>query len=114
MTSATDQDLTGIWGSSADDIYAVGVDGTVVYYDGADWNPEDIGTTADLAGVWSSSKNDVFVVGFGGNGTVFHYDGSDWTPVYFADALLNSVWGNSAEDVFVVGSGGLIVHYGEH
>jgi hypothetical protein len=85
-----------------------------VDYDGADWNPEDIGTTADLAGVWSSSKNDVFVVGFGGNGTVFHYDGSDWTPVYFADALLNSVWGNSAEDVFVVGSGGLIVHYGEH
>ena len=54
--------LTGLWGTSATDVYAVG-DG-VLHYDGQSWTRlDDHGGLADL---WGSSSSDLFVVGNGG------------------------------------------------
>jgi hypothetical protein len=54
--------LSGVWGSSGGDIFAVGDYGTIVHYDGTDWSPMSSGTTAWLSGVWGSSGGDVFAV----------------------------------------------------
>ncbi len=65
MTSGTTEDLNRVWGTSADDIFAVGRNGTVLHYDGTSWTPMQSGTTEILRGVWGASSSDVFAAGGG-------------------------------------------------
>jgi hypothetical protein len=109
MSSGTTKRLSGVWGSSGSDVFAVG--GTILHYDGTDWSPMSSGTTQSLSGVgvWGSSGSDVFAVG----GTILHYDGSEWSDMSSGTtAGLWDVWGSSGGDVFAVGSYGTILHYG--
>ncbi|MBI5480726.1 MAG: hypothetical protein HY906_17845, partial [Deltaproteobacteria bacterium] len=108
MTSGTTQWLSGVWGSSATDVFAVGEWGTILHYNGSAWSPMASGTTRWLYGVWGSSATDVFAVGSGG--TILHYNGSAWSPMTSGTTQnLWGVWGSSATDVFAVGSAGTIL-----
>jgi hypothetical protein len=99
-----------VWGSSGNDVFSVGYDGTILHYDGAAWSPMSSGTGYALRGVWGSSGRDVFAVG--NYGTILHYDGVAWSPMSSGTGnWLYSVWGSSGEDVFAVGNGGTILHY---
>ena len=44
MASPVNSALFGIWGSTPNDIYAVGVTGTILHYDGASWSALGAGT----------------------------------------------------------------------
>ncbi len=44
MDSGTKRSLAGVWGSSAGDVFAVGILGTILHYDG---NPEGTWTAMD-------------------------------------------------------------------
>jgi hypothetical protein len=118
--------LHGIWGSSATDVFAVGVGGTILHYDGNTWNTIASTTTGNLCGVWGSSGSDVFAVGEqeGSGDAIFsaddghlsaehyiilHYDGSAWRPMSNSTSSPKGVWGSSASDVFVVGYPGISV-----
>ena len=79
MTSGATEHLRGIWGSSANDVFAVGDAGTILHNDGSGWTTMTSGTSVDLSDVWGSAHDDVFVTGDAG--TVLHYDGDGWTPV---------------------------------
>jgi hypothetical protein len=113
MTSGTTEDLNRVWGTSADDIFAVGRNGTVLHYDGTSWTPMQSGTTETLEGVWGASSSDVYVTGE--NGTILHYDGASWSPMQSGTTEnLGVVWGTSSSDVFVAalpGYAGQILHY---
>src|SRR5262249_14744882 len=61
--------LLGLWGSSQNDIFAVGKGGTILHYDGSTWTTEPSSTTVDLRAVWGAS-GEVFAVGAGG--TILH------------------------------------------
>ncbi|MFQ5826374.1 MAG: PKD domain-containing protein, partial [Dehalococcoidia bacterium] len=67
----TTNPLYGVWGSSATDVFAVGIGGTIVHYNGTSWSAMSSGTTDLLWGVWGSSATDVFAVGIGG--IILHY-----------------------------------------
>ena len=67
MASGTPNDLRGVWGDSASDVFAVGHDGTIIHYDGSAWAPMISNTTEDLNGVWETSSV-AFAVG--DNGTI--------------------------------------------
>ncbi|MCP4713842.1 MAG: hypothetical protein GY868_01895 [Deltaproteobacteria bacterium] len=132
---STDGDimLNAVWGSSADDVFAVGncVTGyggvstaepcfSIIHYDGTAWSTMDIGLEqtvlprrAYLNDVWGSSADNVYSVGFDGNGgLILHYDGTSWTEMKsIPDQSLNAVWGSSVTDVFAVGVNGTILHY---
>ncbi|RLT39629.1 MAG: hypothetical protein DWI57_09965, partial [Chloroflexi bacterium] len=56
-------DLYGVWGSGPDNVYAVGLYGTIVYYDGVSWVVQTSGTTQSLFDIWGSSAIDVYAVG---------------------------------------------------
>jgi len=116
--------LTGFWGSTSGDRYAVGFDrgsGTtefgILHSSGGaftDVSPDvPGGGLAKSYAVWGSSSADVYVVG--DNGTIMHSSGdpASWgqqqTGVPFA---LYGVWGSSASDVYAVGTGGCILHSG--
>jgi len=110
MTSVTSEYLLYLWGSSGSDVFAVGVNGTIVHYDGSNWSAMSSGTTEALFNVWGSSASDVYAVG--SSATMLHYNGSSWSSIKSATSnYLEGVWGSSASDVYVVGWHGTILHY---
>ncbi len=81
-------DLLDMFGTSEDDVFAVGLDGSILHFDGAVWQGMDSGTEDDLVGVWASGPDDVYAVG--DEETVLHYDGSTWSELFgsgFVDHL---------------------------
>jgi hypothetical protein len=107
--------LEAIWGSSADDIWAVGDKGTIrrMQKGQTRWSIVTSPTHEALHGVWGSSANDVWAVGDAGS--IFHFDGKDWKPSTAAFPIgrkpnLRGVWGSAANDVWIVGDG-IALHY---
>lgn len=75
MPSGTSNTLTGVWGSSGNDVFVVGDGGLILHYNGISWSDIPSGTTNDLYGVYGvGSKvfagNEVFAVG--SSGTILH------------------------------------------
>lgn len=65
--------LTGIWGTSANDVFAVGLDGEILHFDGQAWTSMPSGTGKHLSDVWSTPGGEVvYAVGLGG--TILRYE----------------------------------------
>jgi hypothetical protein len=121
MHSGITKLLNGIWGSSGN-VFAVGSDSTILYYDGNTWSNMNSGIPyVVLRDVWGSSGSDVFAVSLRGS-FLLHYDGNSWTNMNIdsslpGDSSLYGIWGSSGSDVFAVGgrqstdSAGIILHY---
>jgi hypothetical protein len=106
----TTECLNGFWGSSPNDIFAVGFNGLMLHYKGSVWSPVTSNTTNNLNSIWGSSATDIFAVG--NSGTILHYDGSIWSAMTSNVTIpLFRVWGTAPDDVFAVGNGGTILHY---
>jgi hypothetical protein len=109
MNSGTSAYLQHVWGSSGNDVFAVGVTGTIVHYDGTNWSDMSVGGNA-LFNLWGTGGNDVFAVG--ATGTILHYDGTNWSSMSSGTSnYLEGVWGTSGSDVFVAGWNGTILRY---
>jgi len=90
MSSPTIKDLTAVWGTAANDVYAVGYGGIILHYDGTNWSGMTSGTTATLTAIWGTSSTNVFAVGYdyaiaGGLGTytgkILRYNGNSWSTM---------------------------------
>jgi len=116
MVCPTTPYLLNVWGGAADDVFAVGLFGTILHYDGDGdndglrdniWEQVASPTTTHLFGVSGSVVAGVYAVGVGP--TVLHYDGTTWTPVTDLPIddmeQLNDVW-VTGPHVFGVGQGG--------
>ncbi|MBX3220318.1 MAG: hypothetical protein KF795_07335 [Labilithrix sp.] len=108
VDSQSTMTLEGIWGSSADDVWAVGEKGTIrrMTKGASRWAIVSSPTTEALHAIWGSSANDVWAVG--DSGTILHFDGASWKASSAAFALgkkpnLYGVWGSAANDVWIVG-----------
>jgi hypothetical protein len=102
--------LQGVWGFAADDAFAVGEQGTILYWDGSTWTQQTSGVSETLYGVWGTSNTDMFVVGTGG--TILHWDGVSWTPqVSGTSFALRGVWGTATNNVFAVGASGTVLYW---
>lgn len=108
--------LYDVWGSGSNDIFAVGMQGTILHYDGIEWTKMSSGTTAWLRGVWGSSSSNIIAAGHTGypesNGVVLHYDGNSWSEMDIGTtAMMFGVWGSSENNIFLVGANGTVLHY---
>ena len=102
--------LSAVWGSSAEDVFAVGPQGTIIHYDGTSWSIQDSGTTEDLNAVWGSASNDVFAAG--GNGIILHYNGATWAGMVSGVIKnLTGLYGLAPNAIMVVGADGTILTY---
>ncbi len=88
--------LNAIWGSSEADIFAVGDSGTILHYNGNDWDEEILPTTLNINSVWGTAADSVYVVGE--SGLLLHYDGANWTDVVslFSETLEGLWCGNES------------------
>jgi len=63
--------LKKIWGSSKNNIFAVGCKGRILHYDGYQWFQMNSKTLSDLYGIWGTPENVIFAVG--DNKTIIKY-----------------------------------------
>lgn len=64
MASGSSEHLRAVWGSSPKNVYAVGRNCTVLWYDGKSWedvSPDDC--AVDLTSVWLDEESDVIAIG---------------------------------------------------
>jgi photosystem II stability/assembly factor-like uncharacterized protein len=105
-TSGTTDVLEAVWGSSDNDIIAVGDHSTIIHYNGNVWlNETPTMAVDDLRAVSGSSQNDVWAIGL--LGVSYRYDpiGHSWnaapSPVGTDDGL--GLWARSPSDVYAGG-----------
>jgi hypothetical protein len=110
QASGTTDDLDGIWGSSASDLWVTSWNVVLRSTGDGTWSKRkvDASYTGWLYGVWGTSSSNVYAVE--ASGFINHWTGS-WivTDTHTSTDLLG-VWGSSASDVYVVGQVGLILH----
>jgi hypothetical protein len=84
LDSPTAKNLSDVWGSARDDVWAVGENGVILRYDGAAWSLVDTSSLPiqqDLFGVSGRSADDVVAVGANGHGIA--WDGAGWSILLF-------------------------------
>ena len=133
MDSGTTYFLYKVWGSSSNDVFAIGEDVAdythdhiIIHYDGSEWSEVYHTSTYTLNGIWGSSSSDVYVAGYStederwGSGIVLHYDGSSWSEImdeydHFGTKYgFDTIWCSSPTDIFTLGDNGWdfqIIHY---
>jgi hypothetical protein len=108
------------WGTSSNDMFFVGKNGSISHFDGTTFTKMTSPTTRDLRSVWGTSHNDVWACGYNtsnGETVLLHYDGNSWTEDevsvtkgVYATGGFNSVWTcDSAGHKFVTTSGALLI-----
>lgn len=97
--------LTGVYGSSATDVWAVGDAGTMLHWNGTAWQSVTKVTNLALHGVWGSATDNFYAVGDGG--LILHWDGKAWTPqTSNVTVALRAISGLGTSYVWAVGDGG--------
>lgn len=114
--------LNWVHGTSANDVFFGGNDGTVLHWDGVSWEAMETPTLLPVWGLWAEAPDDVWAVG-GDNSSrrnpplVMHYDGEAWriadvpTLVRPLVHAFFKVWGAGPDDVWMVGQNGAILHW---
>lgn len=99
--------LSGLWGTGANDIFAVGDRGSIRHFDGKIWSRQPCRTAQDLYSVWGASPEAVFAVGRWG--VSLHYDGSQWRELETnTKRALTAIWGVNEGEVYTIGRGGVV------
>jgi hypothetical protein len=106
--------LLAIFGVSATEAYASGVNGIVMRYDGTTWTAmTSAPSTSTLYGIWMTGSTSLLTVGAGATGTTgvgYSSNGSSWQSVSLGTVgALTSIWGPSAMDLFATGDGGTLL-----
>ena len=113
--------LNWVHGTSANDVFFGGNDGTILHWDGSTFVKHETPTFLPVWGIWAVAPDDVWAVGGDNNRRqaplVMHYDGAAWAladvpplvrPLVHA---FFKVWGAATDDVWMVGQNGAILHW---
>lgn len=107
--------LNAIWGTAANNIWAVGNGGRVMHYDGSRWQPMWTPTDVNLHGVFGQAADQVIAAGHVARGwdviwtesALIQFNGKRWTslvsPVDFAPPA--GIWGTSTGPLWFAGGG---------
>ncbi len=68
--------LYGIWGSAANNIWAVGANGRIMNYNGTSWTSVTSPTNRKLVKISGSAANDIWAVG---DSVLLRFNGTQWT-----------------------------------
>jgi hypothetical protein len=80
VAAETPEYLRAIWGTAADDVWAVGAFGLVMHFDGRVWSEDRLPGRPGLTTVVGRARDDVWIAGYGAGGFTAHWSGARWTP----------------------------------
>ena len=118
LPSNVSMSINKIWGSSSDDLYAVGNGGNIAHYKNGSWSRIESGTTTNINDVWgindSTANNslalctvssryhlgDYKLLSISGN-TANEYFNWPYTRLY-------GIWFNSPRNIYIVGAGAYV------
>lgn len=112
-TQVLSDDIADIWGSAANNIWAVG--DTIYRFNGSSWNPSfaDAGlrnAPEDLPSISGSSAANVFAVGKAGR--ILRYQGSAWSSMTAVPEYpIHDIWSDGPDSLCAVGENGLVIRY---
>jgi hypothetical protein len=96
----------GVWGTTADNVYAVGSSGQLMHFSGT-WAAEATGTTSLLTSIWGSGASDVHV-SVNANVILQSSGTPTWQRETFDQGVtFKDVWGIETEHVYAVARGAL-------
>jgi hypothetical protein len=117
--------ITKLWGISSNDLYGVGSAGTIIHFNGFNWQIHDVENEVQLTDIWGSPRGGVvWASGYYTDqpGTyLFKYDGSNWRMAYDGtnsrfsftpdsiSGIISTVWTNSNKKVFVGAGAGIFL-----
>ncbi len=107
--TGSDRDLTAVWASASDDVWAVGYN-LILHYDGVAWQSVKVAgrdNLGSLTAVWGFGKNNVFL---GASGEMFHWDGTAVTPMAMS-LRTTHLWGNSPDNLWATDGLGWVGRY---
>lgn len=105
-----DVTILSLWSDGLGQVFAVGDEGLVLHWSGAEWERMPFGTKSALYGVWGMDAEHLLAVG--DFGQVMRWNGKRWDEFNAGtEHFLFDVWGRSLSDVFVVGLSGTIGHF---
>ena len=82
--------LWGVWGASPDDVWAVGYNGTIVHWDGENWDKVESGTKEHIVGISGVSATEIYAVTYSNNSSVLLFDGSNWSNIQDEVGIYNT------------------------
>lgn len=101
------QPLRAVWGSSKNDVWAVGDEGVIIHWNGSVWDAVKY-ENRRLNSIWGYDDVNIWAVGDGG--IILHFDGSSWkqqpSPT---ENNLHGVYGSGPHDVWIVGDKGTVL-----
>ncbi len=106
--------LNAVWGSSADNYWAVGNGGEIAHFDGQSWSRGTSQVTDKLNAIHGASRDEIYAVGGVGRGLVLRYNGSSWVLFDEPEASLRAVWtppAPSTRPLVVAGESGYFGRY---
>lgn len=112
-TLPVEYNLTGVWGTDASNVWVVGDEGRIMYFNGNWSDPVIVGAGAgvNLTDIWGSSATDIWAVGnYNNGGVTYHYNGSTWQQIIIP-ANPNSRKPLSLREIWGIGNGSDIFDY---
>ena len=104
--------LRAVWAFSPTDVWAAGLGGKILHWDGVAWEQQVSFTDQPIEAIYGSSPDNIYASGAGG--TILHYNGSVWAVVSSqTDQNLRDIFSFEGGDIWAVGAGGTIMRRGE-
>jgi hypothetical protein len=102
MTHPATGAITGVFGLTSTNVYAVTSNGEILHYDGTSWM-EVYDRLADrsLSDVWCAGLTNVIAVGESGG--IIRWDGALWSEDSMIGDDFTSVWGTAYNNIYVCG-----------
>ena len=98
--------LFAVFGTAADDVYAVGNKGAMLHFDGTDWSLTDMGVTAAIVDVWGPGDGTVYACGH--NGRLWRNTGTGWSSLDSGTSKDLFGLGNYGGSVYACGKDGAL------
>ena len=100
-------DMNAVTGFGADNVWAVGDEGTILHWDGERLTRPNSGTSSNLVAVFGCAPNDVWAIGTAEDNSqpaiAVHYDGGSWTVQRLPLAFRPTAIAGSCPDLVVSG-----------
>jgi hypothetical protein len=113
ILNESDGGVEYIWGSSPNNIYFVGGNGTIVHYNGSTFRKMESGTTCNLDDIYGIDENHIWAVGTETKNTqsvILFYNGKEWQILHDTNqedfCYSNSFWTDNTYFLFLNGGSG--------